>query len=233
MFDKKIDNLSHGHRKRLREKFLHSSLIGFHDHEIIELLLTLGTPRKDCKLMAKEALAKFGSLNAVLDAPVEELTKVRGIGPSNVFGLKLSQAVSEVYQKKKLENSFKLDSPENIYYYLKEKIGKEIKEHFIILFFDTQNKLIIDDVSTGTLNASLVHPREVFNKAIRHNASHVVVAHNHPSGDHAPSKEDIETTKRLVQAGNIIGITLVDHIVVSKNGYTSLRVKMASLFNNI
>ena len=87
------------------------------------------------------------------------------------------------------------------------------------MFFDTQNKLIVDSVSMGTLNASLVHPREVFNKAIRYNASHVVVGHNHPSGDHTPSQEDIEITKRLINAGKIIGITLVDHIIVSKNGY--------------
>lgn len=230
MNDNNTNKSASGHRKRLREKFLYSGLAGFHDYEIIELLLTLGTPRRDCKPMAKDVLKKIGSLNAVLDAPVEELVKIKGIGPSNIFGLKLSQAVSEVYQEGKLEDLCKLDSPESIYQYLKESIGKEEKEHFVILFFDTKNKLITDDVSTGTLNASLVHPREVFNKAIRNSASHVVVAHNHPSGDHTPSKEDIETTKRLIDAGNILGITLMDHIIVSKNGYISLRVSEVNLF---
>lgn len=220
-----------GHRKRLRERFLKSGLEGFHDYEIIELLLTLGTPRKDCKLMAKEVLKKFGSFNKVLDAPVEKLIEINGIGSGNVFGLKLSQAVSEIYQKRKIEKSLKLDSPDKIYQYLKEKIGKQQKEFFVVLFFDTQNNLIVDDVSVGTLNASLVHPREVFNKAIRYNASHVVVSHNHPSGDHEPSKEDMETTKRLIEAGRIIGISLIDHIIVSKNGYTSLRRVMVEDFN--
>ncbi len=218
-----------GHRKRLREKFLKSGLSGFHDYEIIELLLTLGTPRKDCKPMAKEAMKRFGSLDKVLDAPIEELTQIKGIGPFNVFGLKLCQAVAEVYQARKLENTPKLDSPEKIYKYLLEKIGKKEKEYFVILFFNTRNHLIVDEVSVGTLNASIVHPREVFSKAIRHNASHIVVAHNHPSGDHTPSTEDIKTTKRLIEAGRLIGISLVDHIIVSKNGYTSLR-KETNLF---
>lgn len=218
----KKSNSNFGHRKRLREKFLQFGLSGFHDYEIVELLLTLGTPRRDCKPMAKDLIAKFGSLSAVLDAPVEELVEIKGVGSVNVFGLKLSQAVSEIYQKEKVEVSLNLSSPSEIYSFLKEKIGKEHKEHFVVLFFDTKNNLIVDNVSVGTLNASLAHPREIFQKAIANNASHVVVAHNHPSGDHTPSQEDIEITKRLIEAGNIIGITFVDHLVVSKNGYTSL-----------
>lgn len=225
-------NSTKGHRKRLREKFLKVGLNGFHDYEVIELLLTLGTPRKDCKLIAKEVLKKFGSFNNVLDAPIEKLVEVNGVGPINVFGLKLSQAVSEMYQKRKIEKSLKLDSPEKIYQYLKEKIGKKQKEFFVVLFFDTQNNLIVDDVSVGTLNESLVHPREVFNKAVRCSASHIVVGHNHPSGDHKPSQEDMKTTRRLIEAGKIIGISLIDHVIVSKKGYTSLRRAMAEDFKN-
>ncbi len=224
------DNSPAGHRARLREKFLKSGLNGFHDYEIIELLLTLGTPRRDCKIMAKDLMQRFGSLSDVLDAQIEQLVEINGVGYSNIFGLKLSQAVSEIYYERRLENSFKLDSPEDIYQYLKEKIGKEQKEYFVTLFFDTQNKLITDTVSIGILNASLVHPREVFEKAVRYNISHVSVAHNHPSGDHTPSPEDIQTTIRLVDAGKILGITLVDHIIISKNGYTSLRCKNKDIF---
>ena len=94
------------------------------------------------------------------------------------------------------------------------------------MFFDTRNNLIVDDVSVGTLNASLVHPREVFSRAIEKHASHIIVAHNHPSGDVEPSGSDIKTTERLIEAGKIIGVTLVDHIIVSNNGYTSLRERM-------
>lgn len=212
---------NNGHRGRLRERFLKSGLDGFLDYEIIELLLTLGTPRKDCKQPAKEAIKKFSGLSNVLDATIEELQQIKGIGPSNAFGIKLYKAISEKYAKGKINPKNLLDSPRKIFEFLREKIGKEKKEHFVILYFDTKNKLIIDEISIGTLNASLVHPREVFSKAILNNASHVIVAHNHPSGDCTPSNDDISTTKRLVEAGKILGITVTDHIIVTKNNYSS------------
>jgi DNA repair protein RadC len=223
MIDKKQKHKSEGHRKRLREKFLKSGLAGFQDYEIIEILLILGTPRKDCKSIAKDAIKKFKGFNNVLDASTNELQQIRGIGLSNIFGLKLFQAVYEKYSREKIKQSLKLNSSEEIFNYLKEKIGKKKKEYFIVMFFDTKNNLIVDDISVGTLNASLVHPREVFNKAIEKHASYIVVAHNHPSGDIEPSDSDIKTTKRLIEAGKIIGITVADHIIVSRNGYISLR----------
>lgn len=213
-----------GHRKRLRDKFLESGLDGFLDYEIVELLLTLGTPMKDCKQMAKEAIKMFGGLRGALDASFEELQQVNGIGPSNAFGIKLFQAISEKYAREKMPKKIPLSSPQAVVNYLKEKIGKEKKEHFVILALDSYNHLIsINDVSTGTLNASLVHPREVFQSAISHSATQIIVAHNHPSGDPKPSKEDIKISKTLVAAGKIIDIDVLDHIIVSKSGFCSLK----------
>jgi len=219
--DQKI--IRNGHRKRLRNRFLQAGLDGFLDYEIIELLLTLGTPRKDCKKSAKEAVLKFKGLVGALDASFEELQQIDGIGPSNVFGIKLLQAVSERYAKEKIPPNTTFDSPKLIFEYLKERIGKEKKEHFTIIYLNTRNNLIVDDVSIGTLNASLVHPREVFKKAILNNSSHVVIAHNHPSGDPTASKDDIITTRRLVEAGKILGIAVADHIIVTKNNFFSLK----------
>lgn len=162
-------------------------------------------------------------MNKVLDSTIEELQSVRGIGPANAFGIILFRAISERYSREKLNSKISLNSPKQIFEYLREKIGKEKKECFVILYFDTRNNLIVDDISVGTLNASLIHPREVFNKAILNNASHMVLAHNHPSGDHTPSVEDITTTKRLIEAGVIIGITVIDHIVVTNSSYSSLK----------
>jgi len=218
-----MENKGDGHRKRLRERFLQSGLDGFLDYEVVELLLTLGTPRRDCKQSSKETINKFKNLISVLDAKTEDLQKIKGIGPSNVFGIKLFQAISERYSKEKIESKTLLNSPEKIFEYLKEKIGKEKKEYFITLYFDTKNNLIVDEVSVGILNASLIHPREVFNKAIMNSASHIVVAHNHPSGDPTPSQDDINTTQRLIEAGKIIGISIIDHIVVSNNSYFSFK----------
>jgi DNA repair protein RadC len=217
-----------GHRGRLRKRFLESGFDGFLDYEIIELLLTLGTPRRDCKQPAKEAISRFHGLTGVLDSSIEELQQVKGIGPANALGIKLFQAISERYAKEKIDPKLLFDSPTNVFDFLREKIGKEKKEHFAVLCFDTRNNLIVNDVSIGTLNASLVHPREVFNQAILNNAAHVIVAHNHPSGDPSPSKEDIITTKRLVDAGNILGISLVDHLIVSKTSFYSFK-KMGAL----
>ena len=199
-----------------------SGFMGFLDYEVIELLLTLGTPRRDCKQPAKEAIIKFKSISNILDSTEEELQQIKGIGPSNVFGIKLFHAIFERYSIEKIKNKVSLNSPKQISEYLQQKIGREKKEHFVILYFDTKNNLIVDDVSVGTLNASLIHPREVFSKAILNNASHVIVAHNHPSGDPTPSGDDIATTKRLQEAGKILGIVVADHIVVTNNKYSSL-----------
>jgi len=212
-----------GHRSRLRNRFLQSGLDGFLDYEVIELLLTLNTPRKDCKQPAKEAIAKFKGLSGVLNASLEELQLVKGVGPANALGIKLYQAISERYAKDNLRANTLLNSPQQVFEYLKEKIGKEKKEHFIIICLDTRNNIIVDDVSVGTLNASLVHPREVFKKAILNNSSHVIVAHNHPSGDSTASDEDIITTRRLVEAGKILGVAVVDHMIVTNGSYTSLK----------
>lgn len=212
-----------GHRKRLRERFLQSGLEGFLDYEIIELLLTLGTPRKDCKQTAKEAIARFKGLTGVLDSTLEELQQIEGIGPSNAFGIKLFHAVSERYAKEHITPAVLLNSPQLLFEFLKEKIGREKKEHFTIICLDTRNNLIFDDVSVGTLNASLVHPREVFKKAILNSSSHVILAHNHPSGDPSPSEDDLVTTRRLVEAGKILGITVADHMIIAENKFVSLR----------
>lgn len=215
-----------GHRGRLRERFLQGGLDAFLDYEIVELLLTLGTPRKDCKPMAKEAIKEFGGLQDVLDASFEQLQKIRGIGPSNVFGIKLFQAVAERYEREKIVQKIVFGSPASVASYLKEKIGKEEKEHFIMLCLGTKNNLIkICEISVGTLNESLVHPREIFKEAVRSNSAQVIVSHNHPSGDVEPSGQDLIVTKRLVEVGKLIGIELLDHIIVSKNNFFSLREK--------
>jgi len=218
---KKIINKGVGHRKRLRERFLNAGLDGFLNYEIIELLLTLGTPRKDCKLIAKEAILKFNGLVGVLDASIESLQKINGIGSSNAFGIKLFQAISERYAKENVQPKIMFDSPELIFQFLRKKYGKKKKEYFLILCLDTKNKLIIDEVSVGILNASLVHPREIFSVAIQNSAAHIVIAHNHPSGDCTPSEEDIMTTRRLVEAGKLLGISIADHIIFSSEGYSS------------
>lgn len=212
-----------GHRGRLKARFLDSGLDGFLDYEVVELLLTLGTPRRDCKPQAKEAITKFKSLTGVLTTNVEELSKIKGIGTANSIGIQLFNALLKRYHKEQIKSELIFNSPQSIFDYLRVEIGGEKKEHFVLLFLDTKNKLILSEVSTGTLNASLVHPREVFSKAIYNHASHVIIAHNHPSGDPTPSDEDITTTNRLVEAGKILGISIVDHMIICSDKFVSLK----------
>jgi len=172
--------------------------------------------------MAKEAIKKFKGLTGVLDATTEDLQQIQGIGQINAFGIKLSQAVSERYTKENISNTALLHSPELVVDYLHEKIGKKAKEHFVLLCLDTRNNLIVDDVSVGVLNASLVHPREVFRKAISVGAAKVIVAHNHPSGDPTPSKDDLMTAERIKNAGNILGIVVLEQFVITRSDFCSL-----------
>ena len=222
-----------GHRKRLRERFLQSGLDGFLNYEIVELLLTLGGSIKDCKQQAKQAIKEFGGLRNTLDAPPEELQQIKGIGPSSIFGLKLFQAISERYAKEKIPKKIPLTSPKEVADYLRQKLGREKKENFVILSLDNRSNLIKDSnnlmkdaiVSIGTLNANLVHPREVFKEAIDSRAASVILVHNHPSGDPEPSEDDLEITKRIVEAGKIIGIDVLDHIIITKNKVFSFKEK--------
>lgn len=227
MLKKKVqEHKGAGHRGRLRQRFLQDGLGGFLDYEIVELLLTLGTPRKDCKDTAKETIKQFGGLSQVLDASSLELQKIKGIGPNNVLGLKLFQAVSERYAREKLPKKMKLSSSNLVANFLQKTIGRETKEHFVMLLLDSRNNLIkISDISIGSLNTSIVHPREVFKEAIQESAAQIIIAHNHPSENPEASPEDVAVTRRLEEAAKIIGIELLDHIIVTKNKFSSLREK--------
>ncbi len=213
-----------GHRRRLRERFLQSGFDGFLDYEIVELLLTLGTPLKDCKQMAKDAIKEFKGLRGVLDASLDELQKIKGIGPFNAFGIKLFQAVSERLAKEQLPEKIKLDSADTVANYLQKSIGREKKEYFVMLCLDSRNGLIkTSNISVGSLNSSIVHPREVFKEAIQSSSARILIGHNHPSEDSDPSPEDVALTRRLEEAARILDIELLDHIIVTKDKFSSLK----------
>ncbi len=215
-----------GHRKRLRDRFMKGGLDGFLDYEIVELLLTLNTPRRDCKPQAKAAIRQLHGLRGVLDASLDDLQNIQGIGQSNAFGIKLFQAIAERYAKVQIPERMSLNSPHEVAKYLQERLKQEKKEHFFTILLDSQNKLIdIRDISVGILDSSLVHPREVFEQAIKQFAAKLVIAHNHPSGDLVPSDEDLKITQRIVSVGDLIGIQVIDHIIVSYSGFISLRQK--------
>ncbi|HIJ55529.1 MAG TPA: DNA repair protein RadC [Deltaproteobacteria bacterium] len=211
-----------GHRKRLREKFLSSGLAGFHDYEVIELLLTLGTPRKDCKPAAKAALTRFKSLQGVFEASKEELCRVEGIGPQNVFGIKLIKAVAQRYLEKKLLGKETIHNSRDLINYLNSYIRDRNRESFVMILLDAKNRVLATQtLSEGTLTASSVYPREVVRTALEHHAASVIFAHNHPSGDTKPSHEDISITRQLVFACKVMGIQVHEHLIIGGDGYFS------------
>ncbi len=219
-------NKSHkgeGHRKRLREKFLAAmDLNGFHDYEVIELLLTLGTPRKDCKQIAKDALKKFKTLQGVFEASPRELQEIKGIGPANLFGIKLVKAAAERYLEKKLIRKNPISNSKSLFDYLYHSMRDKSRECFKAIFMDAKNRVIATEtLFEGTLTASSVYPREVVSAALGHHSAALIFAHNHPSGDPKPSAEDISITRQLVFACRVMGITVHEHLVIGDGSYFS------------
>lgn len=211
-----------GHRKRLRQRFLKSGLDGFQDYEIVELLLTLGTPRKDCKQQAKEAIERFKTLRGVLEAPPEELQEIRGIGPTHVFIIKFAQELAREFLKEQILDRPYCKSSKEVFDYLYHSMRDLSKEIFKVMFLNIQNQIIeVEDLFEGTLNASAVYPREIIKSAIRHNAASLIFAHNHPSGNPEPSDEDKRITRDLVFATNVMQMKVLDHIIIGNNRYFS------------
>ena len=211
-----------GHRKRLREKFIKSGLAGFHDYEIVELLLSLGTPRKDCKPQAKEAIKKFGNLRGALEASPEELQQIDGIGPHSAFGIKLVQEVAREFLKERILDKPVYKSSQEIFDYLYHSMRDLKKEVFKVIYLNSQNQIIdIANLFEGTINSGSISPREVIESAIKYNAVSLIFVHNHPSGSPEPSKSDKELTKELVYAASIMRIKALDHIIIGNNRYFS------------
>ncbi len=216
------DNTPLGHRKRLREKFIKSGLKGFHDYEIIELLLSLGTPRRDCKQQAKETIKKFKTLRGVLEAPPEELQQIDGIGSHSAFGIKLVQEVAREFLKEKIIDKPIYKSAQEIFDYLYHSMRDLKKEVFKVIYLNSQSQIIeIADLFEGTINSGVISSREVIESAIKNGAVSLIFAHNHPSGNPEPSKSDKELTRDLVYAGGIMRIRVLDHIIIGNDKYFS------------
>lgn len=212
----------HGHRRRLRERFLKGGLKGFLDYEIVEILLTLGTPRKDCKEQAKEALRKFKTLRSVLEASEESLLEIKGIGPRNIFGLKLVQEVSRHFLRERMMRKPVCRCSREVFDYLYHSLRDLKKEEFKAIFLDTKNQILEEKtIFEGTVDSSAVYPREIIKDALRYDASSLIFVHNHPSGDPEPSASDKEITRELVFAANVMQIKVLDHIIIGNNRYFS------------
>ena len=213
-----------GHRKRLRERFLKGGADALPDYEMLELLLFGAQPRRDTKPLAKGLLKRFGSFSEVISAEPRALREVDGVGDSIVIALKTVQAAAlrlareEVLEKPVLGNWNKLLA------YCRASMAFAKNERFRVLFLNRQNVLIADEVQQeGTVDHTPVYPREVVKRALELGATALIMVHNHPSGDPTPSKSDIEMTREVMEAGARLGITLHDHLIMSKAGHASFK----------
>lgn len=211
-----------GHRKRIKEKYSRSGIGGWLDYEVVELLLSYAIPRKDTKPAAKELLAKFGSIAGILDARPEELRSVKGISHHTALLLRLVKDTAKLYIENDVAEKELISSPGAVVNYLKALIKGCPDEEFHALFLNTANRLIAaEKVHSGTVNKSAVFPRKIAELALRHRASGVIVAHNHPAGTLKPSGDDMAATAAVSAALNAIDVMLLDHIIIGGNGHFS------------
>jgi DNA repair protein RadC len=211
-----------GHRQRLRDRFFQNGLESFHDYEVLELLLTLATPRKDMKPQAKELIRRFGSLAGVLDAPMLALQDIKGIGAANIFALKLPHSIGRRYLFEQTKGKDYLRSSRTVKDYLTHNLRERNREVFMVIFLDGQNQVIkMEELFIGTLTTSAIYPREVVQKVLDYDAANVILVHNHPSGNLTPSNSDRAVTKKLQTALTAIDVDILDHLIVGGNEFFS------------
>jgi len=214
-----------GHRDRLRERFLKGGVDALAEYEILELILFMAIPRRDVKPLAKDLLQKFGSFNAVFHASDNDL-RAHGLTDTSITALKVIKAASFKFMKQDLLNKQVLNSWSKLLDYLQATMAHEKKENFRLLFLNKKNELIADEVQqSGTVDHTPAYPREIVKRALELSATAVILIHNHPSGDPTPSKADIDMTQQIIAAAKPLGIVIHDHLIVSKNGTTSMRSK--------
>jgi len=211
--------------ERPRERLVKFGEQALSAQELLQLILGQGAPGESVAITAQNLLTQFGSLQKLSEASIEELSSIKGIGLAKATQIKAAFEIGRrlstqtpSYKSKELKDA------EKVYRLIKSKLKDYHKEHFYIIALNSRNYSIAE-VSVGSLNSSIVHPREVFAEAIKSKAASVIFAHNHPSDDPEPSEDDIGLTKRLVESGKILGIEVIDHIIVGKNDFFSFKNK--------
>jgi len=223
---KKDGNKPHywGHRQRLRDRFMNQGPDALADYEILELLLFYSIPRRDVKPLAKELIETFGGLDGVFAATPERLAEVDELTYQTIVELRAVKAAATRMGQAEIAEQPILSSWSKLIRYLKSQMGHDMNEQFRIVFLNTKNMVIADEVQQkGTVNHTPVYPREVIKRALELGATALIMVHNHPSGDPSPSKADIEMTREVAEAGEKLGIMLHDHVIISKRGHSSFK----------
>jgi DNA repair protein RadC len=210
--------------ERPRERLLKYGVEQLTNAELLALILRTGSAGMSVIEMAERILSRFGGLREIVEAEVEELMKLPGVGLTKASQIQAAIELGRRTTRTRRENLVVIRSPQDVSNLLMDRLRFQTKEHFLTLHLDTKNQIIGEDlVSIGSLNASIVHPREIFKPVLKRSAASIICVHNHPSGDPTPSREDIDVTRRIVEAGNILGIDVLDHVIIGDQKYASLK----------
>ena len=214
----------HGHRQRLRDRFMDAGEAALADYEMLELLLFRAIARRDVKPLAKALIARFGSYAETVAARPERLREVEGLSEAAIVEIKLVEAAAKRLARGALQKRPVLSSFMEVLDYCRTAMAFSEREEFRILFLDKRNALIADEVQgVGTIDHTPVYPREIIRRALELGSSALILAHNHPSGDPTPSSADIRMTKDIAAIAQPFGITVHDHLIVGRHGHASFR----------
>lgn len=209
---------------RPRERLIRQGAESLSNQELIAILLRTGTRSESVLQLSNRVLAFFDRIQDMQHATLEEMTSVKGIGEAKAVQLLAAVELGKRLTRKQSTERYVIRSPEDAATYLMPDMSNLNQEHFVVLFLNVKNEVLHSrTIFIGSLNSSIVHPREVFREAVKRSAASIICAHNHPSGNPSPSPEDIEVTKRLSEAGKIVGIDLLDHIIIGDHKFLSLK----------
>ncbi|PAE42182.1 RadC family protein [Bacillus sp. 7884-1] len=212
--------------ERPRERFIQNGPESLSNHELIAILLRTGTKDESVLQLSNRLLTNFEGLRLLKAATLEEMTEIKGIGQAKAIQVLAAVEIGRRIANLNYTDRYVIRSPEDGANYVMNDMRFLSQEHFVCLYLNTKNQVLHKQtIFIGSLNASIVHPREVFREALKRSAASIICLHNHPSGDPAPSREDIEVTKRLVECGKMIGIDVLDHLIIGENKFVSLKEK--------
>lgn len=210
-------------KERPRERLIDFGPSSLSDEELLAIIIKSGSKEYSAKELAMNIIVKYEDLKKLVDITYEELLLIKGIGPAKAAFLLATFELAKRINIKELKiNNTKYNNPELIFRYFKNKIGSKEQEHFYALYLNNRKKIVGERLLyVGTINHSLVHPREIFKQAYLLGASSIVLVHNHPNGNSKPSNDDVITTKKLIEVGSILGVNVVDHIIIGFDNYYS------------
>ncbi|NLZ38243.1 MAG: DNA repair protein RadC [Firmicutes bacterium] len=212
--------------ERPRERAIKVGVTALSDAELLAVLLRTGTKEETAVQLAERVLLKLGGLSELPRCSLEDLQAIKGLGPAKAITLLAAADLASRISNRARYETVMISSPSEVAALVMEEMRHKLREHFRVLLLDTKNKVLgIEEISIGSLNSSLVHPREVFRPAIRKACASIILIHNHPSGDPTPSREDVEVTKRLTAVGKLIGIGVLDHLIIGDGRFLSMREK--------